>query len=109
MPLAGACGTPLKFLSGPARQPTAAATLPPLLPKLSAGWTATLVTTLAKKQFGFEESPWQSPVGRLTFSNVRPASSERYRPKPVAAYMRFGLVGSTAALKPSAPSGTPLA
>src|SRR3954452_14707445 len=83
-PLAGACGLPAKFGNWPARQPTAAITAPPSCPSLSFGWTATSVTTFAKKQFGFEESPAQSPVGRFTFVKLRPASVERNSPLPVA-------------------------
>ena len=68
MPFAGACGLPAKFGIWPARQPTAAATAPPLLPCLSAAWTWTLVTMFAKKQLALSESPAQSPVGSFTFS-----------------------------------------
>ena len=68
MPFAGACGLPAKFASCPARQPTAAATAPPLLPSVSVAWTWTLVTMFAKKQSALNESPAQSPVGSLTFS-----------------------------------------
>jgi hypothetical protein len=59
-------------------------TAPPWWPSSSAGWTATSVTTFAKKQFGFDESPAQSPVGRFTFVKLRPASSDRNSPRPVA-------------------------
>src|SRR3954451_12563964 len=108
MPLYGASGLPLKSGCWPARQPSAAITVPPLWSSLSAGCTATSVTTFAKKQSGFDESPVHGPVGRLTLSKLRPASVERNRPNPVATYMTLGRVGWTATRKESAPSGTPL-
>ncbi len=85
MPWPGLSAFPARFLRIPARQPTAAITSPPLCPNLSAAWTATSVTMFAKKQLGFVEFPAQSPVGRTTLVNVRPASVERKSPNPVAA------------------------
>src|SRR4051794_15745115 len=108
MPLLGDCTVPSGFFLGPARYPTAASTRPPGWPKVSLPCTTTSVTTLAKKQpFLVSERPAQSPVGSDTCVKLRPASVERNRPRPVAAHTMSELVGSTAALKPSAPSGTP--
>ena len=83
-PLAGASGWPAKFGRGPLRQPTAARTAPPLWPNLSAGWTTTSVTTLAKKQLGRLELPAHRPVGRSTLAKLWPPSVERNSPRPVA-------------------------
>src|SRR3954451_6149558 len=98
MPLLGDSTFPSGPSLLPARQPTAATTLPPVCPKLSGACTTTSVTMLAKKQpatmplpvqSGFSGAPLGSPlvrpVGRDTFSKLPPASVDRYRPAPVAA------------------------
>ena len=91
MPLFGDCGDPSAFAFWPARQPTAARTAPglafaPLVFAFAGPWTTTSVTTFARKQsLALTGLPAQSPVGRLTFAKLAPASVERNRPPPVAA------------------------
>ena len=115
MPLLGDCWAPSALVAWPARQPTAASTAPgwafsPEVFALAGPCTTTSVTTLARKQsLAVTGCPWQSPVGRSTFVKLAPASVDRNRPPPVAAYTRSGCVWSTASLKPSTPSGTPAA
>src|SRR5215212_5720058 len=84
-------------------------TLPPLAFVAPPGaCTTTSVTTFANTQPDARlPLPAQSPTGSLTSVNVAPASVERYRPAPVAAYTIFGLAWSTATRKPNASAGTP--
>src|SRR5688572_10556994 len=106
MPLRGDCTAPSPLLRArPARQPTAAITLPP------AARTATSLTMLAKKQRWLVVLPAQSPVGRLTLTNVTPASTERNSPLLVAAYtvLPAESPGSKATRKLRISSGTPFA
>src|SRR4051794_9117983 len=107
MPLPVDWTVPSGFLRVPPREPTAARTRPPGC-VASFCWTTTSVTTLARKQpFLVSDWPLHGPVGRLTWLNEPPPSVERYSPRPVASQTLSLLEGSTAALKPSAPSGTP--
>src|SRR3954470_14310816 len=111
MPFCGDSGLPAMFGRRPARQPTAASTAPGLAPgvaEFDAPCTTTSVTMLAKKQL-WSSNVWPAhePVGSLTSVQLRPSSTDRYRPALVAAYTRDGLDGSTASWKPSVPDGAP--
>src|SRR5688572_28288069 len=100
MPLFGDWTEPSGFVAEPPRQPTAAMTLPPGSSDVPPGSsTTTSVTMFAKTQRSTRlDLPAHGPVGRFTFAYETPASAERNRPAPVAAYTTLEFVGSTARL-----------
>ena len=92
-PLFGDCTVPSEFARSPARQPTAAITVPPgMVVFTPPGFEiSTSVTTLASRHSGRSlfgpapAMPAHGPVGRFAFAYVLPPSSERKRPNDVAA------------------------
>src|SRR5215210_7077679 len=111
MPFPSDWTLPSEFLRVPARQPTAATTVPPgtVVSTPPGDEIRTSVTTFASWQVPPPATPAHEPVGRFAFAYVLPPSVDRKRPNDVPAYTSSGFVGSTATANPSAPSGIPVA